>query len=418
VSLINKMLQDLETRQETPAASTPVYKDLRPVSAGTRRGAGRLLAVLVFVVGLGVAVYFAADRMGVALLPASVMAMISPKPAVAPDPASVKTVVNTATVATGPTQTSKPAEEAAIAREESKAEVTSQVTQTTQPIVASQEVVTAAEESKPLVAPAPVTKSPAVQSQKKSQVRIVKAAEPSTTDASKTASAAAPTAAPAKKQKVSASTPLPAQQVAVVDKKIRPLSAEEKSEAAYRYAVRLLDQGRPEEAAVQLRETMRAQPEHVAARELAAGLALQAGHWREAQSLLEEGLRQVPSHYPFARLLARVYVDHGAEAKALAVMESAVPAGSDDPEFSALLGVLYQRAGRHADAVQVYKRALALRPQDARSWLGFAISLEGTEQWDAAKRAYARAKEAGGLTPPLNQYAEQRLAALTQKTQH
>jgi len=137
-----------------------------------------------------------------------------------------------------------------------------------------------------------------------------------------------------------------------------------------------------------------------------------------ARELLEKGVRQMPSHYPFARQLARVYVDHGSEAKALAVMESAAPAGSDDPDFSALLGVLYQRAGRHADAVQVYKRALALRPQDARTWLGFAISLEGTEQRDAAKRAYARAKESGGLTPTLIQYAEQRLAALSEKTQH
>lgn len=114
----------------------------------------------------------------------------------------------------------------------------------------------------------------------------------------------------------------------------------------------------------------------------------------------------------FARLLARVYVDHGAEAKALAVMESAAPQGSDDPEFSALLGLLYQRAGRHADAVQVYKRALTLRPNDARTWLGFAISLEGSGQRDAARRAYQRAKESGGLTPTLLQYADQRVASL------
>lgn len=120
----------------------------------------------------------------------------------------------------------------------------------------------------------------------------------------------------------------------------------------------------------------------------------------------------MPSHYMFARLLARVYVDHGAEAKALAVMESAAPQGSDDPEFSALLGLLYQRAGRHADAVQVYKRALTLRPNDARTWLGFAISLEGSGQRDAARRAYQRAKESGGLTPTLLQYADQRVASL------
>jgi MSHA biogenesis protein MshN len=111
-------------------------------------------------------------------------------------------------------------------------------------------------------------------------------------------------------------------------------------------------------------------------------------------------------------MLARVYIDHGAEAKALAVMESVGPEGSDDAEFSSLLALLYQRAGRHADAVKIYERSIQLRPNDARTWLGYAISFEGTERWDAARNAYQRAKESGGLTPRLMRYADQRLAAL------
>jgi MSHA biogenesis protein MshN len=404
VSLINKMLQDLEARQETSVASTPVYKGLRPVGTDARRGSRRLLLVLIGVLGVGVAIYLAADRMGVALLPAAVVAMISPKATAATAVAPAPTI--SAPVA--PTPIPPPA-----ARQEAEKTAMQRVEPTPPPVGANSIV---ASDTEPKPAAAPTAQQHNIESQKNSQVRIVKAAEPPVVRVSK-AERTKPTKTPSTTNRADVPA-APAQQVVVVDKKIRPLTAEEKSEAAYRRAVRLLDQGRPEDASVQLRESLREQPGHVKARELAAGLALQGGHWREAQELLEEGLRQVPSHYPFARLLARVYVDHGSEAKALAVMESAAPTGSDDPDFSALLGVLYQRAGRHADAVQVYKRALALRPQDARTWLGFAISLEGTEQWDAAKRAYARAKESGGLTPPLIQYAEQRLAALSEKTQH
>lgn len=119
----------------------------------------------------------------------------------------------------------------------------------------------------------------------------------------------------------------------------------------------------------------------------------------------------MPNHYLFARLLARVYVDHGAEAKALVVMESAAPHGSDDSEFSSLLALLYQRASRHAEAIKTYERALALNPGDARTWLGFAISLEAAGQFGAAKNAYVRAKEAG-LAAALARYADQRLAQL------
>lgn len=128
-------------------------------------------------------------------------------------------------------------------------------------------------------------------------------------------------------------------------------------------------------------------------------------------ALLEEGLRLVPNHYLFARMLARVYVDQGAEAKALVVMESAGPHDSDDSEYSSLLALLYQRAGRPVDAIKAYERALALNPNDARTWLGFAISLEAAEQIGAAKNAYQRAKEAG-LYAALARYADRQLARL------
>ena len=62
--------------------------------------------------------------------------------------------------------------------------------------------------------------------------------------------------------------------------------------------------------------------------------------------------------------------------------------------------------------MKAYERALALRPNDARTWLGFAISLEATEQWSAAKNAYLRAKQSEGLTPTLLEYADSRLEAL------
>lgn len=260
-----------------------------------------------------------------------------------------------------------------------------------------------------VVAPPPPSALPP-DSQKKARVGIVGVQKLTPAPAHKGEREPAAVKAPRASQRGAAAKD--AERIAVVDKRARPLTAEEKAETSFRRAVRLLDQGRADDAMKPLREALRAQPTHVKARELAAGLALQGGHWREAQSLLEEGLRQVPSHYPFARMLARVYIDHGAEAKALAVMESVAPEGSDDAEFSSLLALLYQRTGRHADAVKLYERSIQLRPNDARTWLGYAISLEGMQRWDAARNAYQRAKESGGLTPRLMRYADQRLAAL------
>ena len=198
----------------------------------------------------------------------------------------------------------------------------------------------------------------------------------------------------------------------VLEKKVKPLSPQDKAESQYRLAATNLQQNRVSEAENHLRAALAAQPAHVKARELLAGLALQGGRWREAQSLLEQGVAQHPQHYPFAQLLARSYVDRGQDLKALSLLEKSREAAGTDAEYFAFLATLYQRNGRHPEAVTSFTEAVKLRPQEGRWWLGFAISLEATEQWKASSEAYQRAAASGSLDKQLLQYAQSRLAAI------
>lgn len=370
MSLINKMLQDLEARQDSPGDAKPVYQDLRSVKQTRSGSAARLLVMVIGVCTVGVAVYFGAGFLGINLreMPATPANTIVQAPVpvaeVAPAPVAPIAAVTPAPAFTPASVTPEsiaPAPRKAFSKEKSVA--TAQAPREAAPNPVSAEA-----------APKP----PSV------------------------------TAAKARSEAV-ASVP---DQVAVVDKKVRPVTPEAKAEAAYHQAVKLLEQGRPDEALYQLREALVAQPANLKVRELAAGISLQTGHAHEAQRLLEEGLQQVPSNHVFALLLARVHMERGAESKAVVVMESAAPQVSDNADFSSFLGTLYQRAGRHADALKAYERAITLRPTDGRTWLGFAISLEGTQQRSAAVEAYQRARESGGLTQPLARYAEQRILAL------
>ncbi|MEK7191519.1 MAG: tetratricopeptide repeat protein [Pseudomonadota bacterium] len=198
----------------------------------------------------------------------------------------------------------------------------------------------------------------------------------------------------------------------VLEKKVKPLSPQDKAESQYRLAATGLQQNRVSEAENHLRAALAAQPAHVKARELLAGLALQGGRWREAQSLLEQGVAQHPQHYPFAQLLARSYVDHGQDLKALNLLEKSREAAGGDAEYFAFLATLYQRNGRHPEAVTSFTEAVKLRPQEGRWWLGLAISLEATEQWKASSEAYQRAAASGSLDKQLLQYSQSRLAAI------
>lgn len=198
----------------------------------------------------------------------------------------------------------------------------------------------------------------------------------------------------------------------VLEKKLKPLTAEQRAESEYRLAALALQQKRGGEAESRLRIALAAQPSHLKARELLAGLLLQNGRWRDAQAQLEQGIALHPLHHPFAQLLARVYVDHDQEKKALELLEKNRAAGSGDADYLALLATLEQRAGRQDDAARDFQQALALRPQEGRWWLGLAISLEATGKWKESAEAYQRAAASGNLDRKLLQYTQQRLVVV------
>ena len=425
MSLINKVLRDLEAQRDTASernARSPLVQDnLRPVrSIKLRLSRQQLLRIGLAVATVAVGV-FAWSQWGAKLFESG-KTPVAPK-AVAPPPEPAKVASAPAApepkpaLPPAPSAKSDPPKPVALA-EDSK------------PVVAAapagkpaQDVVVRKPKAEPPTPEKPV--APAVEPPAKTVA--AKAKEPvqdevATKDEVETK--------PATKPKETPQLEKPAGKT-VLEKKVKPLSPQDKAESQYRLAATGLQQNRVSEAENHLRAALAAQPAHVKARELLAGLALQGGRWREAQSLLEQGITQHPQHYPFAQLLARSYIDHGQDLKALDLLEKsreAAGADADDSrdgggrvasgtvaEYFAFLATLYQRTGRHGEAVKSFNEAVKLRPQEGRWWLGLAISLEATEQWKASSEAYQRAAASGSLDKQLLQYSQQRLAAVKNK---
>ena len=367
MSLINKMLQDLESRQGVASGATqtmPVYQGLRPSVPLSPRSSRTLLwvgAVILAVAGAGYSVWDRTLGNRAAPAPLSAAASVPKAPiqsapaAAAPQPiasvAAAPAAAPQSIVSSEPANTSVPAANAAPRM--------------------------------PEAAPKTGTSKP------KATKRLAKAHP----------------------------TPAPPREAAsvddgVVDKRMRPFTAHEKAENLYRQAAALLEQGRSEDAARQLTAAVASDATHAQARELLVGISLKNGRWREAQQLLEEGIAKSPKYYPFVHLLARIYVERDGNDKALRLLENAAALAGPNAEYHSLLATVYQRVGRHADAVASFSTAVELRPQDARTWLGLAISLEAEKKPDAAAQAYQRARQLGGLSPQLATYAEQRIATL------
>jgi MSHA biogenesis protein MshN len=457
VSLINKMLQDLESRknpQAEAAITKPVYADLKPLNrAPSARAPSRrlvMMTALVAVVGVGAYAWtqwgnsfvasLSSDKVASKSPPVVARKAVAPRPKPAPVPAPVAVATAAQTEVVTPPASTAPVEKPA----EAPAKVAQ--AQVAPPVTVEPKKPETMPAPKPAVAPAGAT----AKTTKETGYWTVSRGETlygisvqtgidllalsrwnslgrepviypgqrlRLTPPAKETAALASTMMPGARK----SEPKPAPVMissagagqgaeAVMDKRVKPFSPNEKAESEYRRAADLLQKGRMADAEKHLRLALNVDAAHTPSRELLAGLMLQQGHWREAQALLEQGIDAVPAHYPFAQLLARVHVEHGADHKALVVMEGSRRAGAENPEYVAFLAALYQRAGKHAEAVKTYSEAVTLNPQEGRWWLGMGISLEAVQDRDAAGAAYQRAIQSGVLDDKLLQYARQRLA--------
>lgn len=128
-----------------------------------------------------------------------------------------------------------------------------------------------------------------------------------------------------------------------------------------------------------------------------------------ARARLESTLASDPSRQDLWRLLATLDMREGADAQAVSRLSRvADPA----PATLALLGLAARRADRPEAAVAAYAQALESSPERADWWAGLGIAMESAGRGDGAGSAYRRALGAEGLSRELQAYVERRMAAL------
>ena len=197
-----------------------------------------------------------------------------------------------------------------------------------------------------------------------------------------------------------------------VDKRDRSRTALDNAEAHFRRASLLLSHGRVSEAEEQLSAALHADPAHAAARQAYVALLLEQRRLGVAQRLLQEALAMNPEQPTFALALARIHVGAREYGAALEVLDRAGPAVGN-AEFQAMRGAVLQRVGRHGDAVEAYQNALrAGGAQPATTWIGLGISLESLGRRSEAAMAYRRALTVGPIAQEAREYAQDRARAL------
>ncbi|RJX32423.1 MAG: hypothetical protein C4516_04130 [Oxalobacter sp.] len=231
-------------------------------------------------------------------------------------------------------------------------------------------------------------------------------------------SAAAPVntkkAAPAQQAPVTTKT-LKRGAVPAVGKTMKvEVTPEQQADNEYGKAIRLIEAGRTAEAIAMLEGVLMKQYKHAAARQTLAGLLIEEKRTAEAANVLKAGLRMDSSQTGMAMLLARLQVDSGDSRTALSTLQQSLSYGKNKPEYRAFIAALYQRENRHQDAIENYRAAVGEVPSNGVWWMGYGISLQALGRKADARTAYTQARDSGKLTPPLKAFVEQRLAELPQ----
>ncbi len=108
-----------------------------------------------------------------------------------------------------------------------------------------------------------------------------------------------------------------------------------------------------------------------------------------------------------ARELARMQLAEGRAAVALDTLTRLEPALGKDADVWAMRGNVAQRLGRHQDSVQAYATALQLRPDEQRWLLGSAVSLAALGQVARASEMAAKARALGPISKEVQAYLRQ-----------
>jgi MSHA biogenesis protein MshN len=408
MSLINKMLRDLDERHSEDAVAGELRDQIRSVPEHRRMHYAWWIVLVLTIMLIGVVSWIWGRQTAPAV---SVAQPIMPPPQLAlrlaPDlsgghpPAFNNTTIeekNARATAVAATPVTSGAQQVAAATASSSAAnpvARSTVDAAPAPIAATTSVSLPATSSVTPPASVAVPSSPVPQAAPAHMTSAASAKEKVTV-------------APAEASGKSNAFDIPAN----ITKQVKELTPHQRAENEYRKATVLLQQARTGEAAAVLEQVLYLDPHYVVARQTLVGLLLEGKRHDEAIRKLQDGLSLDKRQAGLAMMLARLQVEQGDLRPAVETLQRTLPDAAERADYQAFLAALFQRDARHREAVDHYLIALRKSPQNGIWWMGLAISLQAENRLSEARDAFGRAKASSTLSPELSAFVDQKLNQL------
>jgi len=188
------------------------------------------------------------------------------------------------------------------------------------------------------------------------------------------------------------------------------LNSQQRAENEYRRALQALHDARVSDAIASLEQAVYLYPRHEAARQTLIGLLVERKQYAEAIRHLQFAVGLDPRQSNMVMLLARLQGEQGGPA--IETLQRGLQYANGNADYRALLGGLLQRAQRHKEAIEQYSAAVQMQPGQGVWWMGLGISLQAEQRKAEARDAFVRARDSGRLSAELQTFVERKLQQL------
>lgn len=157
------------------------------------------------------------------------------------------------------------------------------------------------------------------------------------------------------------------------------------------------------------------QPDNYAASKKLAAILFSQGMLEQAEQSLQNALAVSPNNPELQLMLARLYFQQDKKQLALTTLTTANVSAELYPDYVSFRASLAESSGQFVQSRSDYLALALSQPNEAKWWLGLAISEERSNNTTAALQAYKRVKELNQLSVQVHEFVQQRIAFLTGK---
>ncbi|GAC36467.1 tetratricopeptide repeat protein [Paraglaciecola psychrophila] len=161
-----------------------------------------------------------------------------------------------------------------------------------------------------------------------------------------------------------------------------------------------------------LKELLETEPDNIKARKKLAALLFAQGDYMQSKQLLIRGIELHPAKGDLRLMLARLYMVQKKPSLAINILSEFQPNREDQTEYLAYRAALAQQLKQTKLAKKDYQTLTKIESDNAKWWLGLAVAKDQLGEINMAIKSYNKASSLGQLQGSVNEFIQQRITVL------